>query len=73
MKLGKEKLKEKILNASQHKVVEKVVQRICEEMIDLAAGYVDTTREPLRWVVHGGPGTGKTHVIKIMTRISLNS
>ena len=56
----------KVLNKSQHEVVEKVVQRICEEMIDCAAGYVDTTREPLRWAMHGGPGTGKTHVIKII-------
>ena len=22
--------------------------------------------EPLRWCVHGGPGTGKTHIIKII-------
>ena len=35
-------------------------------MIDVAAGYIDTTREPLRWAMHGGPGTGKTHVINII-------
>ena len=22
--------------------------------------------EPLRWCVHGGPGTGKSHIIKIL-------
>ena len=33
-------------------------------MIDLEAGYIDTTKEPLRWAMHGGPGTGKTHVTK---------
>ena len=25
-----------------------------------------TIGEPLRWSMHGGPGTGKTHVIKIL-------
>ena len=57
---------ENVLNKSQCEVVGKVVQRVCEEMIDLQAGYIDTTKEPLRWAMHGGPGTGKTHVIKII-------
>ena len=35
-------------------------------MIDRASGIVDTSQEPLRWAMHGGPGTGKTHVIKII-------
>ena len=35
-------------------------------MIDLETGYVDSSHEPLRWAMHGGPGTGKTHVIKII-------
>ena len=26
----------------------------------------DDIGEPLRWSMHGGPGTGKTHVIKII-------
>ena len=55
-----------ILNTSQHEVVQQVVERICQEMIDLETGYVDSSHEPLRWAMHGGPGTGKTHVIKII-------
>ena len=66
-RIGKKEVKgKKLLNDSQYAVVKKVVQRICEEMIDIEAGYVDTTKEPLRWVMHGSPGTGKTHVIKII-------
>ena len=53
-----------VLNQSQYEVVEKVVQRICEEMIDLEAGFIDTTKEPLRWAMHGGPGTGKRMLSK---------
>ena len=56
----------KVLNTSQFEVVKKVVQRICEEMMNLHTGFVDSSREPLRWAMHGGPGTGKTHVIKIL-------
>ena len=62
----KEWMGKKVLNTSQHEVLENVVQRICEEVIDLEAGYIDTTKEPLRWAMHGGPGTGEAHVIKVM-------
>ena len=34
--------------------------------MNLHTGYVDSSCEPLRWAMHGGPGTGKTHVIKIL-------
>ena len=56
----------KLLNESQLQVVSTVVNRLCDEMIDQEVGYVDSTKEPLRWAMHGGPGTGKTHVIKII-------
>mgnify|MGYP003323788527 CR=1 FL=1 len=35
-------------------------------MEDVCNGKVDNSREPLRWAMHGGPGTGKTHVIKLI-------
>ena len=56
----------KVLNESQLKLVQKVVNRVCEEIEDILTGKVDNNREPLRWAMHGGPGTGKTHVIKII-------
>ena len=34
-----------------------------------AGGPCDT--EPLRWVVHGGPGTGKSHVVKTVIKDEL--
>ena len=56
----------RLLNESQLKVVAQVVDRICEEMIDRVTGTVNRDQQPLRWAMHGGPGTGKTHVIKII-------
>ena len=56
----------KVLNESQLKLVKKVVNRVCEEIEDIRTGKVDNNREPLRWAMHGGPGTGKTHVIQII-------
>ena len=57
--------KRKVVNASQFEVVKKVAERVCLEMDVLESGDYDTSPEPLRWSMHGGPGTGKTHVIKI--------
>ena len=31
-----------------------------------ATGNYNALPEPLRWSMHGGPGTGKTHVINII-------
>ena len=58
--------KRKVLNDSQFRLVKKVVDRVCEEMEDIITGTIDNSREPLRWAMHGGPGTGKTHVVKII-------
>ncbi len=46
--------------------MKKVVDRVCEEIKDVDRGKIDNGREPLRWAMHGGPGTGKTHVVKIV-------
>ena len=60
----------RVLNKSQFRVVKKVAKRICLEYRALAGGMrFEDLPEPLRWCMHGGPGTGKTHVIKII-RIS---
>ena len=53
----------RVLNKEQFKAVEKVAERVMRELRHAASGKVDFG-EPLRWLVHGGPGTGKSHVIK---------
>ena len=46
-------------------MVKMVVQRILEEAKELGEkGCIKS--EPMRWLLHGGPGTGKSHVIKII-------
>ena len=35
-------------------------------MYYVVSGDYDSLPEPIRWSMHGGPGTGKTHVIKII-------
>ena len=58
--------KRKVLNAFQFEVVKKVADRVCLEKAALQTGDYEALPEPLRWSMHGGPGTGKTHVIKII-------
>ena len=56
-----------VLNESQYKVVELVATRVCTEIETFnSQDFTLPENEPLRWVMHGGPGTGKTHVIKII-------
>ena len=66
------------LNAKQFEVLEKVARRAAIEESESnhrkrKAGDADVRNaslsNPLRWVVHGGPGTGKTHVIKSMSAL----
>ena len=59
----------KVLNCKQYQVVLKVANRVIKEINAASGRSKDTFEsigEPLRWCVHGGPGTGKSHVIKIM-------
>ena len=51
--------KRNILNYSQFEVVEQVAKSVCDEMSALASGDYESSSEPLRWSMHGGPGTGK--------------
>ncbi len=44
-----------------------VAHRVKIEMEAVAKGQVPEG-EPLRWLMHGGPGTGKSHVIKILRK-----
>ena len=52
-----------VVNSKQHKALCRVVNRMMEELGHAANDHIDFG-EPLRWLVHGGPGTGKSHVIK---------
>ena len=52
-------------NDSQFAIVKLVAERISQEMPALATDDYTTFPEPLRWSMHGGPGTGQTHVIHI--------
>ena len=51
-----------VLNAEQFDAVKKIADRVVVELRHAAKGNLDFG-EPLRWLVHGGPGTGKSHVI----------
>ena len=54
-----------LLNAQQFVMVSIMAQRVKTETVALAKGQVPEG-EPLRWLMHGGPGTGKSHVINIL-------
>ena len=56
----------RVLNKEQLQVVKLVATRVCDEMWVVAKGDYSKLGEPLRWCMHGGPGTGMTHVIKIL-------
>ena len=47
-------------------VVERVAKQIIAEMRAVRQNDFSSIGEPLRWSMHGGPGTGKTHVIKLL-------
>ena len=54
---------ELVVNAEQYEALRKVALRVMDELRHAADGKLDFG-EPLRWLIHGGPGTGKSHVIK---------
>ena len=57
--------KKKVLDASQFDV-KKVADRVCLEKAALQTGDYEALPEPLRWRMHGCPGTGKTHDINMI-------
>ncbi|CAE7576637.1 PIF2, partial [Symbiodinium sp. CCMP2456] len=58
----------RICNDEQHAFIERVANRVKREMQtgEAYSGCFKTDEEPLRWMLHGGPGTGKTHAINIL-------
>jgi len=48
---------------AQMEMLQVVCQRMCDELAEDAAEA--TVRAPLLWMLHGGPGTGKSEVLKL--------
>ena len=51
------------VNAKQLEAIAKVAHKVMADLPN-RQGIMPEPSRPLRWVLHGGPGTGKTHVIK---------
>ena len=51
-----------LLNALQYEMLE----RVADQVIRARTTNKYDDFQPLRWSLHGGPGTGKSHVIKII-------
>ena len=58
---------ELLLNALQYEMVERVADQVCVELRARATNHYDNM-QPLRWSMHGGPGTGTSHVIKMIKK-----
>ena len=58
-----------VTNAEQFQAVKMVVERVIRET-EYLTGQRESPGEPLRWLLHGGPGTGKSHVIKLVKEFS---
>lgn len=56
----------RVLDGAQFAVVKRVADRMCDEMNALATDDFEAPGEPLRWSMHGGPGTGTTRVINVI-------
>ena len=51
-------------NRKQAELCQRVAQQVRAELLAEAGARP----QPLRWVVHGGPGTGKSHTLKLIRR-----
>ena len=49
--------------AGEFKAIAVVAKQVIKELPS-REGIMRADTDPLRWVVHGGPGTGKTHVVR---------
>ena len=54
-----------LLNVEQYAMVQLVARRVMSEL-DADGDEEIEPGEPLRWLMHGGPGAGKSHVINIL-------
>ena len=58
-----------LANTKQYDAVSIVAARVVEELRAAASPARIGIGEPLRWCVHGGPGTGKSHAIKLIKEL----
>ena len=65
LKVKRDKKGRLIANPMQFEAVHMVAQRVIKEL-EAADDVEPDLGDPLRWCVHGGPGTGKSHVIKLV-------
>ena len=61
IRVREEDKKGEVLKDSKFEVVRLVATRMCTDMDALATDIYEQYPEPLRWRMHGGPGTEKTH------------
>lgn len=54
-----------VLNELQYQMVERVGDQVCVGLRARATNNYDDV-QPLRWNMHGGPGTGKSHMVKMI-------
>ena len=58
------------LNVEQHEFLSLVVERVLvESNLAQARDTVRKSEEPLVWLLHGRPGTGKSHVLKFVREL----
>ena len=57
-----------VANAKQFAAVTMVAQRVMQELRAYGDPHIPVG-EPLRWCIHGGPGTGKSHVVKLVKKL----
>ena len=58
----------RVANQEQFEAVRVVAGRLKDELRAVASGNMDFG-EPLRWIIHGGPGTGKSHVLRLLKEL----
>ena len=69
LRVRRDKKEKLVTNAEQFAAVEKVAQRVMQE-VRAEADESKEFGEPLRWCVHGGPGTGKSkHVLAFLKEL----
>jgi hypothetical protein len=55
------------LKRAQYEMLGKICHRLCRELSQQAKGL--ELDEPLLWLMHGGPGAGKSMIIKMLKEL----
>ena len=57
-----------VCNDKQYEAVLLVARRVQQELLAASDPAADFG-EPVRWLLHGGPGTGTSHVVKLVKEL----